>query len=69
MNHWQKIGKEIKAKRELRGWSQQELGERCNMHKQHISNIETGNRKCSVDKLQEITTALECELVIELREA
>jgi len=68
MNHWQKLGKQIKIRRKQRGWSQKDLGDKIGASFQFVSNLETGNKKYSVDKLSEIANALECELIIEVRE-
>ena len=39
---WQKIGAEVKRRREAKGWSTRELAEMAGCSHQHVSNIENG---------------------------
>jgi len=66
MNHWKQIGQMVKLNRQNRGLTQTQLGEQIGATKQFISNFEQGYKKCSVDKLVEIATALDCYLDINL---
>lgn len=49
----------LKAARDLRGWSQSELGERAKMPSSSIAHFETGSRKPSFDTLRRLANALE----------
>jgi transcriptional regulator with XRE-family HTH domain len=68
MNIWQKIGSQIKSKRQQRGLTQGQLGAKVGARKAFISNIENCNQKCSLEKLNEIADALNCELDVVVRE-
>ena len=46
----------VKHWRELRGLSQEELGERCGMTQYKISRIETGATEASADDIEAIAT-------------
>lgn len=65
---WQKIGSQIKQKREQRGMTQGQLGAKVGARKAFISNIENCNQKCSLAKLDEIADALGCDLDVVVRE-
>ena len=49
----------LKAARELRGWSQNDLAGRARMPPSSIAHFETGSRKPSFDTLRRLTNALE----------
>ena len=42
--------------------SQEELAERCNLHRTYISDIELGKRNVSLENIERIATALERSL-------
>jgi transcriptional regulator with XRE-family HTH domain len=50
--------KRLKAARELRGFNQEELGERSGLQGSAISHFETGGRKPSFDNLKRLADAL-----------
>ena len=49
----------LKAARDLRGWSQNDLAVRARMPPSSIAHFETGSRKPSFDTLRRLTNALE----------
>jgi transcriptional regulator with XRE-family HTH domain len=49
----------LKAARDLRGWSQSELGTRSGLPPSSIAHFESGSRKPSFDTLRRIAIALE----------
>lgn len=53
------LGKRVKESREKNGMTQQQLAEKISFSIQHISNIENGATKLSVDCLVEIINALD----------
>ena len=59
-----KIGDTIRGIRQLRGMSQLELAERCNMHRSNLCGIEKGQRPVGWAGLQRIAQVLECEITI-----
>jgi transcriptional regulator with XRE-family HTH domain len=64
MTYWNHIGDMVRKHREAQGLSQQELGEKVSASRQFISNFENGSKKCSLDKLVQISQALGCDLDI-----
>ena len=52
------IGKRISNFRNKKGMSQEELGEKLNISREHISRIETGKRNLGLDALVDIANAL-----------
>lgn len=54
-----KIGQRIRKIRKAHGLSQEELAEKVNISTTHMSHIETGNTKLSLQVLVDISAALE----------
>lgn len=54
-----KIGQKIRKIRKAHGLSQEELAEKVNISTTHMSHIETGNTKLSLQVLVDIAAALE----------
>ena len=52
------LGRELAAKRQSIGISQEELGFRCNLHRTYISQIERGTKSITVGKLVQLAAAL-----------
>ena len=59
-----KLGIRIKALREERGLSQQQLASKCDFEKSNMSRIESGNTIPSLKSLFKISTALEMKLSV-----
>lgn len=57
------IGQRIKEYRTLRGYSQQNLAEICNLSPSYISRLETGSCMASLQSLFDIAAALDTSLV------
>jgi len=55
-----KLGKNIRALRLNRHWTQEKLAEIAKMHPVYVSYIEKGVRNPSVSKIFQIARALEC---------
>ena len=53
------IGKRIRAIRQKRDWSQEQLAEKIDISVTHMSHIETGNTKLSLPVLVKVANALE----------
>lgn len=56
-----KIGQKIRKYRKARGLSQEELAERVGISVTHMSHIETGNTKLSLQVLVDIARSLEVQ--------
>lgn len=57
-----KIGSSIRAIRENRGWSQEQLAEKMNISRSTISKIESGKFNCSIDYLAKFASFLDFEV-------
>lgn len=65
------IGQRIRRIRKAKGWSQEQLAERVGISVTHMSHIETGNTKLSIEVFADIAAALEAradELLFGARE-
>jgi transcriptional regulator with XRE-family HTH domain len=65
--HWLHIAGEVAAQRRARRLSQHDLAELCGTTQSAIARLERGLRPPRLDTLLRIATALDCELVVELR--
>ena len=54
-----KIGQRIRKIRKAKGWSQEKLAELVGISVTHMSHIETGNTKLSIEVFADIATSLE----------
>jgi ribosome-binding protein aMBF1 (putative translation factor) len=61
------IADRVAARRAERGLSQRELAELTGTTQSAIARLEAGGRPPRIDTLLRIATALECDLVVELR--
>lgn len=59
---YKKFGKQVKKARKEKGYTQSDLAEMTGYSVQHISHIETGNTKLSVELLIELANALNASL-------
>lgn len=64
MSTFEQIGLAIRAKRNQLGMTQEQLAQRCGMEKPDISNIENGKRNMTLDTLDRIAEAVECDVRI-----
>lgn len=60
-----RIGDQLRAARNAKGFSQEEVARRAGLSKSTINKIEGGKWSASVDLLQKICTVLNCKLTIE----
>lgn len=58
--NYKKIGEQIRRIRKLKGISQEKLAEKVDYSITHISHIETGSVKASIEAILRIASALEC---------
>ena len=63
------IGTAIRARRKLRGWSQEALAERSNLHPNQIGFLERGDRIPNVQTLHQVAVALKVKLSDLLRDS
>jgi transcriptional regulator with XRE-family HTH domain len=57
-----RIGDRIRERRIARGWTQDELGEKCELHRTFIGSVERGERNVSILNLRVIAVALRIAL-------
>lgn len=60
-----KIGSSLRAIRENRGWSQEQLAEKMNISRSTISKIESGKFNCSIDYLAKFGSFLNFEIILQ----
>jgi transcriptional regulator with XRE-family HTH domain len=53
-----RVGANVKAAREAKGWSQEELADRARMHRTYVSGIERGIRNPTITVLERVGKAL-----------
>lgn len=53
-----KLGRRITMLRERKGWTQQELADRADMHQTYLCGVENGRRNSTVDVLDRLAEAL-----------
>ncbi|MFD0767148.1 helix-turn-helix domain-containing protein [Mucilaginibacter lutimaris] len=58
LQHYQTIGRNVRILRELKGWTQQELANRCSVNAEQISRIENARRDYMFSTLLEVCDAL-----------
>ena len=51
------FGKRVQALREKKGWTQDELGKKANLHRTYVGSIERGERNVSLVNVEKIAQA------------
>jgi len=57
-----KVGLKIKAYREKKGWSQEQLALEANLHRAYIGQIERGEKNIGLKNLEKIAIALKIKI-------
>jgi len=57
------LGERIRAKREERSLTQQQLGDRCKLHRTFVGSVERGERNIAILNLRLIAQTLRVSLV------
>ena len=52
------VAENIRKIREYRGYSQERLGEICDLHRTYVSSVERGKRNITVDSIERFAIAL-----------
>ena len=58
-----RFGKAIRSIRHQAGISQEELAERCGLHRTYISDVELGKRNVSLENIERLSQSLNTKLV------
>lgn len=58
----ERLGAEIRVKRQHSGMSQEELASKCGLHRTYIGSVERGERNISIKNLLRLADALGCSL-------
>ena len=53
------VGRRLRHLRERKGWSQEELGFRADLHRNYIGGIERGERNVGVENIAKLAKALD----------
>jgi len=61
-DHNKIFGAELRARREEKGWSQEELGWRANLSRQYVSRLELGDCSPTLDTVAALSIALSISL-------
>ena len=56
-------GERIRILRKERGWSQEELGDKADLHHTYVGAVERGEKNASIDTLDKIAGALGVEMI------
>lgn len=56
------IGNNIRKYRNIKGWSQEELADECDLHRTYIGSVERGERNIAILNLIKIKDILELRL-------
>jgi transcriptional regulator with XRE-family HTH domain len=59
----------LRALRESKGLSQEDLAELANLHRTYIGSVERGERNISIDSMERIASALGTSVLALLRES
>ncbi|MFH1479133.1 MAG: helix-turn-helix transcriptional regulator [Candidatus Omnitrophota bacterium] len=57
-NILRQFGAKVKKLRKAKGWSQEELADRCGLHRTYIGSIERSERNVSLINIEKIAKAL-----------
>ena len=52
------VGMRVRRLRKKKGWSQEELGYQCGLHRNYIGGIERGERNVAILNLEKLAKAL-----------
>lgn len=56
------LGERLRKARDARGWTQDELAQKCELHRTFIGSVERGERNVSILNLRAIARALKVSL-------
>mgnify|MGYP001557998477 CR=1 FL=1 len=56
------FGKNVRANREAKNLSQEQLADLCGLHRTYISHVECGKRNVSIENIQKIAQALRIKI-------
>ena len=63
------FGRRLRTLRQARGWSQEVLGDRADLHRTYVGGIEGGERNGALDNIYRLADALEVDAAALVSEA
>ena len=54
----QRLGRNVRALREAKGWSQEDYADRAHIHRTYVSDIERGRRNPTITVVEKLAKAL-----------
>ena len=58
----QRLGDRLRKQREVRGLTQQQLGDQCELHRTFVGSVERGERNVAILNLRKMAQALRVKL-------
>ena len=55
----QRLGRNVRALREAKGWSQEDYADRAGIHRTYVSDIERGRRNPTITVVEKLAAPLE----------
>jgi transcriptional regulator with XRE-family HTH domain len=67
MTLMERVARNVKQRREGRGWTQQELADRTQMRRAYVTQIESGARGVSIEVLEKLAKAFRVKVATLLK--
>ena len=52
------LGRNLRDRRIAKNWSQEELADRCGLHRTYVGSVERGERNVTLETIERIATAI-----------
>lgn len=57
-----KFAENLRKLRQAKGWSQEQLAERADLHRTYIGSVERGERNITIDNMERLAAALDAKI-------
>lgn len=61
MNICQRLGRNVRALREAKGWSQEDYADRAGIHRTYVSDIERGKRNPTISVVEKLAAPFDID--------